>query len=104
MSASTARKVHIIDTATGKVVGSFASGDQPHETNYSRDGAWKVNVGEFVLNEGADCSFIGRPKTCVRAEAQTSRPIDELVRGMSAQYAHVRSALRVHALNCDHCA
>ena len=39
VSASTAKKVHIIDTATGKVVGSFASGDQPHENNYSRDGS-----------------------------------------------------------------
>ena len=38
VSASTARKVHIIDTATGKFVGEFPSGDQPHENNYSRDG------------------------------------------------------------------
>ena len=38
VSASTARKVHVIDTATGKIVGSFESGDQPHENNYSRDG------------------------------------------------------------------
>ncbi len=31
VSASTARKVHAIDTATGKIVGGFDSGDQPHE-------------------------------------------------------------------------
>jgi DNA-binding beta-propeller fold protein YncE len=38
VSASTARKVHIIDTANGQITGSFASGDQPHENNYSKDG------------------------------------------------------------------
>jgi DNA-binding beta-propeller fold protein YncE len=38
VSASTARKVEQLDTKTGKVTGSFESGDQPHENNYSRDG------------------------------------------------------------------
>jgi hypothetical protein len=38
VSASTARKVHVIDTRTGAIVGNFASGDQPHENNFSRDG------------------------------------------------------------------
>jgi len=38
VSASTARMVHSIDTRDGRIVGNFASGDQPHENNYSRDG------------------------------------------------------------------
>jgi DNA-binding beta-propeller fold protein YncE len=38
VSASTARKVHVIDTQAGRIVGEFASGDQPHENNFSRDG------------------------------------------------------------------
>lgn len=38
VSASTAGKVHVIDTRRGVIVGEFASGDQPHENNYSRDG------------------------------------------------------------------
>jgi DNA-binding beta-propeller fold protein YncE len=38
VSASTARKVHVIDTRAGRIVGSFESGDQPHENNYSRNG------------------------------------------------------------------
>src|SRR3954466_9346204 len=38
VSASTAKEVQAIDTATGRIVGGFASGDQPHENNYSRDG------------------------------------------------------------------
>ena len=38
VSASTAGKVHAIDTATGKIVNEFDSGDQPHENTYSKDG------------------------------------------------------------------
>ena len=38
VSDSTARKVHALDTATGAKVGEFASGDSPHESNYSADG------------------------------------------------------------------
>lgn len=30
--------MHIINTASGRIVGEFASGDQPHENNFSRDG------------------------------------------------------------------
>jgi hypothetical protein len=38
VSDSTANKVHELDTATGRKTGEFASGDSPHENNYSRDG------------------------------------------------------------------
>jgi YVTN family beta-propeller protein len=38
VSASTARKVHVIDAQRGRIVGEFPSGDQPHENNFSRDG------------------------------------------------------------------
>jgi hypothetical protein len=38
VSASTARKVHEINTRRGKITRSFESGDQPHENNYSADG------------------------------------------------------------------
>jgi YVTN family beta-propeller protein len=39
VSASTARKVHVIDTRTGAITASFESGDQPHESNFSADGS-----------------------------------------------------------------
>jgi YVTN family beta-propeller protein len=39
ISDSTGNKVHRLDTATGRKTGEFASGDSPHETNYTRDGA-----------------------------------------------------------------
>ena len=38
VSASTAKKVNVIDTASGKIVANIPTGDQPHENNYSRDG------------------------------------------------------------------
>ena len=37
MSASTARSVNVIDTRRGRIV-ARASGDQPHENNFSEDG------------------------------------------------------------------
>jgi YVTN family beta-propeller protein len=39
VSASTAKVVDVIDTASGQIVARFPSGDQPHENNYSRDGS-----------------------------------------------------------------
>lgn len=52
VSASTARKVQAIDTATGKIVGEFASGDQPHENNFSRDGKriYHASIGKVYLS------------------------------------------------------
>jgi DNA-binding beta-propeller fold protein YncE len=51
VSASTARKVQAIDTATGKVVGEFATGDQPHESNYSKDGKriYHASIGKVYV-------------------------------------------------------
>jgi DNA-binding beta-propeller fold protein YncE len=39
VSASTAKLVDMIDTATGRIVGTFPSGDSPHENTFSRDGS-----------------------------------------------------------------
>lgn len=38
VSASTGKKVHILEVATGQQVGTFNSGDSPHENVYSKDG------------------------------------------------------------------
>jgi DNA-binding beta-propeller fold protein YncE len=38
VSASTASNVNVIDTRRGRIVARFASGDQPHENNFSKDG------------------------------------------------------------------
>ena len=38
VSASTASVVDVIDTRTHKIIAKIPSGDQPHESNFSRDG------------------------------------------------------------------
>ncbi|ARU59057.1 serine/threonine protein kinase [Oleiphilus messinensis] len=52
VSASTARKVHAIDTATGEIVGGFESGDQPHENIYSKDGKriYHASIGKVFVS------------------------------------------------------
>lgn len=52
VSASTARKVHAIDVETGKIVGSFESGDQPHENTYSEDGKriYHASIGKVFVS------------------------------------------------------
>ncbi len=51
VSASTARKVHAIDTETGNIIGEFESGDQPHESTYSRDGKriFHASIGKVYV-------------------------------------------------------
>ena len=51
VSASTARKVHAIDTATGKIIAEFPSGDQPHENTYSKDGKliYHASIGKVYV-------------------------------------------------------
>jgi DNA-binding beta-propeller fold protein YncE len=52
VSASTAKKVHEIDTATGQIVRSFPSGDEPHENNYSHDMTkiFHASIGRVFLS------------------------------------------------------
>jgi DNA-binding beta-propeller fold protein YncE len=51
VSASTAGKVHAIDTATGRIVNEFDSGDQPHENTYSEDGQriFHASIGKVYV-------------------------------------------------------
>jgi len=51
VSASTAGKVHAIDTATGKIIAEFDSGDQPHENTYSKDGQkiFHASIGKVYV-------------------------------------------------------
>ena len=51
VSASTARKVHAIDTTNGQIIGEFSSGESPHENTYSRDGTliYHASIGKVYL-------------------------------------------------------
>ncbi|GHG92704.1 YncE family protein [Streptomyces rubradiris] len=48
VSASTADTVHVLDIATGRQLGSFKTGDKPHENVFSKDGKylWNMSIGE----------------------------------------------------------
>jgi DNA-binding beta-propeller fold protein YncE len=55
VSASTANLVAEIRTRDGKIVGSFPSGDSPHENNYSRDGSriFHASIGTVYTDTDA---------------------------------------------------
>jgi DNA-binding beta-propeller fold protein YncE len=47
VSASTSNTVHVLDIATGRQVGSFGTGDKPHENVYTDGGRylWNMSIG-----------------------------------------------------------
>jgi DNA-binding beta-propeller fold protein YncE len=51
VSDNTANKVHILEVQTGQEVGSFPSGDTPHENTYSKDGSkiYHASIGRVYL-------------------------------------------------------
>jgi DNA-binding beta-propeller fold protein YncE len=58
VSASTSSTVHVLDIETGRQVGSFATGDKPHENVFSRDGRylWNMSIGE--VNNALDAPWL----------------------------------------------
>lgn len=48
VSASTGNTVHVLDIVTGRQLGSFATGDKPHENIYTDGGKylWNSSIGE----------------------------------------------------------
>ncbi|MFI9244604.1 YncE family protein [Streptomyces sp. NPDC053086] len=48
VSASTANTVHVLDIDTGTQLGSFATGDKPHENIFTKDGKyiWNMSIGD----------------------------------------------------------
>lgn len=48
VSASTSNTVHVLDIETGREVGSFATGDKPHENVFTDNGRylWNMSIGE----------------------------------------------------------
>ncbi len=76
VSASTARKVQAIDTATGKITGEFESGDQPHENNYSKDGKriYHASIGKvFVPTTSAWLDWIKGDRWFQVVDAETMK-------------------------------
>jgi len=57
VSASTANTVHVLDIDTGKQLGSFATGDKPHENIFSRDGKYIWNMAIGDVNTSLDAPW-----------------------------------------------
>jgi YVTN family beta-propeller protein len=107
VSASTANKVHVIDTATGKAAGEFPSGDSPHENNYSLDGTriFHASIGLVYTpadDPAADSSKGERYFQVV--DAKTNNILKRVVMGEKleeAGYPNMSSAVRPMALAPD---
>ncbi|MFE9774686.1 YncE family protein [Streptomyces sp. NPDC005931] len=58
VSASTSGTVHVLDIETGRQLGSFATGDKPHENVFSADGRhiWNMSIGE--VNTALDATWL----------------------------------------------
>ncbi|MEU3693066.1 YncE family protein [Streptomyces narbonensis] len=49
VSSSTANTVHVLDITTGRQLGSFKTGDKPHENVFTSDGRlWNMSIGEVT--------------------------------------------------------
>ncbi|MET9882944.1 YncE family protein [Streptomyces sp. NPDC006430] len=78
VSASTANTVHVLDIATGRQVGSFSTGDKPHENTFTHDGRylWNSSIGD--VTSALDASWLdwtkGDRKITV-VDAQTFRTV-----------------------------
>ena len=105
VSASTARKVHAIDVATGKIVGEFESGDQPHENTYSEDGnkIYHASIGKvFVASPMLD--FLKGDRWFQIVDANTYeiiRRVDMKERLEAAGYDMSDRAIRPMAITKD---
>ncbi|MEU3841358.1 YncE family protein [Streptomyces sp. NPDC028635] len=58
VSASTANTVHVLDIDTGRLVGSFATGDKPHENIFTKDGKYLWNMAIGDVNTALDAPWL----------------------------------------------
>lgn len=73
VSASTAAKVHVIDTRRGAIVAEFASGDQPHENAYSADGSRIFHASIGLVCTPLDASSLDPLKGRATCRSSTRR-------------------------------
>ncbi|NGO08993.1 YncE family protein [Streptomyces sp. HC44] len=58
VSASISNTVHVLDIVTGKQLGSFKTGDKPHENVFTEDGKylWNMSIGD--VNTATDAPWL----------------------------------------------
>lgn len=107
VSASTANVVHVIDTAAGKIIDAFESGDSPHESNFSADGKLiyhssiglvytPTDMGQFDTSKGDRFFEIVDAKTYdIITRLDMGKVLDE------AGYPDMSAAMRPMTLSPD---
>ncbi|WP_086770278.1 YncE family protein [Streptomyces bobili] len=78
VSASTSNTVHVLDIGTGKQLGSYATGDKPHENIFTKDGKyiWTMSIGD--VNTALDATWLDWTKGDRRitvVDATTYQPV-----------------------------
>ena len=107
VSASTAGVVDVIDTADGKIVTTFESGDQPHENNYSRDGnlIYHASIGTVYTPTDEPALDASKGKRYFQiVDAHTYKVLRRIDMGQKlkeAGYPNMSSAVRPMALSPD---
>ncbi|MFB6285097.1 MAG: YncE family protein [Candidatus Bipolaricaulia bacterium] len=107
VSASTAGKVHAIDTATGEFVGGFRSGDQPHENVFSDDGdrIYHASIGRvFIPTTAAWLDWLKGERVFQVVDADTYEVLERIDMGEELRefgMAWIDSAVRPMAITTD---
>jgi DNA-binding beta-propeller fold protein YncE len=107
VSASTARTIDVLDTADGAIVGRIASGDQPHENNFSRDGSriFHASIGTVYTDTddpAQDATKGERVFEIIDARTlQVTKTLDMGGKLAEAGYPNMSSAVRPMALSRD---
>jgi YVTN family beta-propeller protein len=107
VSDSTANIVHVLDTATGEEVGSFPSGDSPHESNFSKDGdlIYHASIGlVYTPTDEPQLDTTKGDRWFEIVDAHTYQVLKRIDMGKKlaeAGYPHMSSAVRPMALAPD---
>ncbi|MEW2354400.1 YncE family protein [Spirillospora sp. NPDC029432] len=75
VSATTASKSEVIDTATGRTAASFATGTYPHANDYSPDGTILYNSSIGITSLPRALNALKGSKAVTAVDAKTFRPL-----------------------------
>ncbi|WP_461032446.1 YncE family protein [Streptomyces mayteni] len=107
VSASTANTVHRLDVNTGEEIGSFTTGDQPHENIYTRDGERIINASIGTVYTALDAPWLDWTKgqrylqITDRETGEVLRRVDIRAKLAEAGYPDMSSSVRPMTLSPD---